>query len=68
MEAVRPSPRLEPFRRQWLEPGGRGVGGEAARFHTDFKDTASGQGDSFDMGYEKKKSIKDVTKVSIPGN
>ena len=69
MEAVRPSRSLEPSSKQWLGPEGSGVGGEkAVRFHINFEDSASGYGDSFDIACEKKRKVKDVTKVLVPGN
>lgn len=33
-----------------------------------FEDAASGYGDYFDMRCEKKRRVKDATKVFVPGN
>lgn len=41
---------------------------EAVKFSIDFEDVASGYGENFDTGCEKKRRVNNVTKVSVLGN
>lgn len=65
-EAGGPSRKLEQSRRVTWSRGQQCGWEEALRFCIDFEDAMSG--DCFDMRYEKKRRVKDATKVFVPGN